>query len=80
MVSGNDAVISDVLRDVIGYTGPIRDDMRNLDIPGWDSVAHISIVEALEQRFGVRLTTEEMIEMGSIQKIKAILGRHGVTF
>lgn len=30
------------------------------DIPAWDSLAHINIVLAVEQRFGIQFTSAEM--------------------
>ncbi len=71
-----DGVIADVLRDLLGYGGPIDDELTPARVKGWDSVAHISIVEELESRLGVKFTTEEMVEMDGVGKIKETLARH----
>lgn len=36
-------------------------------ISGWDSMAHVNLVLALEQHFGVQFKPEEMMEMLSIE-------------
>ena len=36
-------------------------------ISGWDSMAHVNLVLALEQHFDVQFKPEEMIEMLSIE-------------
>ncbi|MDX2199838.1 MAG: acyl carrier protein [Phycisphaerae bacterium] len=76
----NMQTLSAVFQEVVGFGGALKDDLKPVDVPGWDSVAHISIVEAIEQRFGVRLTTEQMLEMTSIAKIKSVLREAGVEF
>ncbi|MES2647786.1 MAG: AMP-binding protein [Bacteroidota bacterium] len=37
-------------------------------VGGWDSLAHLSFVTALEEQFNTRFTTAEIITMNSIQK------------
>ena len=44
----------------------------------WDSVAHLQLVGAVEDSFGVRLTPAEVVELKSYQEAIAILRRHGV--
>ncbi len=46
--------------------------------PGWDSVAHMQLVAALEAKFGIMLETDDVIGMSSFLKAKEILRRHGV--
>jgi acyl carrier protein len=36
------------------------------DVPGWDSLAHVRIVVASEQAFGVRFTTGEIVSLKSV--------------
>ncbi len=44
--------------------------------PGWDSVAHMSIVAALEDEFDCMLGTEEIIDMSSFFKAVEIMGKY----
>jgi len=42
-------------------------------VPGWDSLAHVNIVIALEQRFDLQFLPEEMVEMLSVELIAMLL-------
>lgn len=50
------------------------------ECPEWDSLAHMALVAALEESFGLMLDTEEIIAMSSVAEIRRILGVHGVEF
>jgi len=47
-------------------------------IPQWDSVAHLQLVVAIEDAFGIHLTPADVIELSSFASAIAILRRHGV--
>jgi acyl carrier protein len=44
----------------------------------WDSVAHLQLVVAIEDTFGIRLSPADVIELNSFASAIAILRRHGV--
>ena len=43
------------------------------DIPGWDSVGHLSLASSLEQVFGISLDVDELMEMESVREIVRII-------
>jgi acyl carrier protein len=43
------------------------------NIPNWDSTAHMRIMLALEDEFGVELNESQMVEMTSLAKIRAVI-------
>jgi acyl carrier protein len=45
-------------------------------IPNWDSLRHLQLVLALEEAFGIRLTSEEIEAMHSVGVILAIVEMH----
>lgn len=47
------------------------------DVPAWDSLGQLVLMSALDQRFGIRLTQDELASLRSIQDILNILGNHG---
>ena len=50
-----------IFRDVFGDDQLIlREDMRAEDVPGWDSLAHLNLVIAIEKRLGVRFSNAEI--------------------
>ena len=47
------------------------------DVPAWDSLGQLVLMSALDQRFGIRLTQDELASLRSIRDILTILGSHG---
>jgi len=54
------------------------DELRYRGIDKWDSLAHMSLVAAIEDEFGVMIETDDVIDMSSFEKAREILGRQGV--
>jgi acyl carrier protein len=44
----------------------------------WDSVAHLQLVVAIEDEFGIQLDPAEVVDLNSYASAVAILDRHGV--
>jgi len=49
----------------------IEDDAAIGDIPEWDSLRHIQIVTAIEEKFGFRFTPDVMMDLEDIGDIVA---------
>tara|TARA_B100001059_G_scaffold236080_1_gene284614 strand:+ start:1941 stop:2162 length:222 start_codon:yes stop_codon:yes gene_type:complete len=47
----------------------INDELSVGDIPQWDSLAHMLILEAVEKASGISLDIEEIIEIEDVQDI-----------
>jgi len=78
----NDAVSEDkvvaVFAQVLSIPADsINDDLRYATIPQWDSIAHMSVIAALEEAFGVMIDMDEVIDMSSVGKAREILRKHG---
>jgi acyl carrier protein len=56
------------------------DDLRYRGVEKWDSLAHMSLVAALEDEFDVMLDTDDVIDLSSFGKAREILGKFGVCF
>jgi acyl carrier protein len=56
----------------------IVDDLQYNGIPEWDSVAHMALVAALEDAFGILIETDDVIDMSSVGKAREILSKYGV--
>jgi acyl carrier protein len=44
----------------------VRPSTNRNDIPNWDSLAHLKIALAIDEAFGTRFTTSEVIEFHSV--------------
>ena len=56
----------------------ISEEMSSVDIDGWDSFAHINLIVAIEEKFGVSFTTAEMGLLIQVGDILNLLSRKGV--
>jgi acyl carrier protein len=48
------------------------------DGDAWDSIERLDIVLAIEEAYGVRLTTGEIVELGSLAAAERALARRGI--
>jgi acyl carrier protein len=68
----------------VNVLGVSRDDdfesMAYGQTPGWDSVAHMSLISEIETVFDIMLATDDVIGMSSFSKAKEIVARNGVSF
>jgi acyl carrier protein len=53
----------------------LRDDMMSDNVPGWDSVAHVNLMFAIEQDFGIQFIGSEMSEFQNVGAIREFLER-----
>jgi acyl carrier protein len=58
--------------------GMVNDDLKYNSIPEWDSLAHMSLVAAIDDEFDIMLETEDVIDMSSFAKAKEILVKYGI--
>jgi len=56
----------------------ITDASSRDNTPKWDSIAAIDLTLAIEDEFGITLTTEEIVTMRSIARVKQILNVKGI--
>jgi acyl carrier protein len=55
----------------------LTDDTRPDDVPGWDSVNHIKLIFALEERFGISLEVSEMTRPDSVEALISLIQNKG---
>ena len=48
------------------------------DVKKWDSIGHMSMVAAVDERFGVQFEVDEIMEMIDVKKILEILATKGI--
>jgi acyl carrier protein len=55
----------------------ITSDTSYETLKGWDSMAQVKLIMALEEEFGIKLSTDDVVEATSVEAIEAILNRDG---
>jgi acyl carrier protein len=66
--------LTDVFREVFDDESiEIRDAMVAADLEDWDSLNHVKLVVAIEQRFGIKFTNREIGSWENVGDIKKSL-------
>lgn len=58
--------------------GRIEVGMSREQIPGWDSLGTLSLLAALDERFDIHLSEQEIDSLQSVKDLVEVLRRHGV--
>jgi acyl carrier protein len=56
----------------------VHDGLSYNSIKEWDSVAHMALIAAIEETYGIMLETEDVIDMSSVAKAKEILAKYNI--
>ncbi len=66
--------LQDVFRQVFGNPKlAIADDMSPNDIDGWDSMAHVNLIAAVELRFKIKFDTKELRKIRTVGDLGALV-------
>ncbi len=50
------------------------------EIPEWDSIGHMTLMSALEEKFSISIDTNDIVDFSSFEKGKEILQKYGIKF
>ena len=67
-------IFNDVFQEEFGIDTA---DIRRSDVAQWDSVNHLRLVLELEQEFGITLSDDDVLAIGSLSDAEAVLTRLG---
>jgi|TARA_B110000438_G_C15820656_1_gene654313 acyl carrier protein len=48
-------------------------ELKYNDIPEWDSIGHMSLISAIEEKFSISMETDDIIDFSSYKKGQEIL-------
>ena len=73
-------VLYEFVREVFKLTDgyELSDSLGPGEVPGWDSLGGINLINSLQERFRVELSLEDMARIGSIGDLRLILIDKGV--
>ncbi len=55
--------------------GELTDAVGPGDIPGWDSLGHVTLMAEIQKQFGTHVPVEDAIEVESIADLVSVLDR-----
>lgn len=74
MIRDIDSELTEVFQTAFGMDDlALHDDLTAEDVEAWDSVSHILLILAIEDRFGVSFTPRELEGFGRVGDLKAAL-------
>lgn len=66
-----------LVSEVLGVSAArITPDLQFAAVPEWDSLNHVNLMLALEERLGTEIDAEQMIELTSVQAIRDYIAAH----
>ena len=69
--------LEQLFRDVFGDdTIELTEETTAREIPQWDSLGHVNLMFAIEERFGVRFRGNELAEFANVGELKRFLEEH----
>jgi acyl carrier protein len=79
-MSDTRAQVEELFRQVFGDPKIVlRDEMAIADMPGWDSMTHLNLMIAAEQRFKIRIAAAEISSLNgsgrNVGTFLALIGR-----
>ncbi len=69
-----DARLTNIFRDV--FDDPkldLHDDLARGDWPAWDSLAHVKLVLAIEEEFGIKLSFDQVAKVRTVSDFKQLI-------
>lgn len=72
--------LEEIARDVFDDESlTLEDTTTKTDVPGWDSLAHVTLMYTLETEFGIQFSEGEFIGFGDIGALKRMIAEKGTT-
>ena len=63
--------MSEIFREVFDEdTIEINDSTTAADVDGWDSLSHVNLIVAIEQRFKIKFTTKELLTFKNVGDLR----------
>lgn len=56
--------------------GTLNSDSSLGNVPGWDSLGHLSVISAIEADFGIELSVDDVIECESIADFVDVISEY----
>ena len=58
----------------------LKNNLKYNDIPEWDSIGHMTLISALEEKFSISIDTDDVVDFSSFEAGKKILSKYGIKF
>ncbi len=70
------ARLASLLRRELGLDAfEFHDDTKAFEVPGWDSLRHVALLTTIEEEYGVRFRSLEVLKLKSVGELQALIDR-----
>jgi acyl carrier protein len=67
-----------VFTETLGVDSSKFENLKYNSIPAWDSVGHMGLIAALEEKFDIMMDMDDIIDFNSFEKGIIILKKYGI--
>ena len=68
--------LAGIIRDALDHQSIVVTPATSaVDVPAWDSLAHINIVVATEMEFGIKFKTAELEQLRNVGEFVSLIGQ-----
>ena len=68
--------LTGVFEDVFEEEIPLSDSTTAADVPGWDSISHITLLVCIEQEFGIKLPMKDVVHLRNVGDMVSLIIEH----
>ena len=67
--------VEEIIREMLGLSSDeiIKDNMTPDDLDGWDSMAQVNIIAAIEEEYGIEIPTKDILKLKKVADFKQII-------
>ena len=71
-----EAQLSRTILDALNLKSfPLKKGTRSFEVPGWDSLSHVTVIMAVEDAYKVRFSTGDIVALQSVGDLEQLLKR-----
>ena len=67
------ARLKDVFNDVFDTDVNLGDDTTSADVPGWDSLTHITLIGTVEDEFDIKFPMKDVVHMKNVGEMVSLI-------
>lgn len=76
MDAARERQLTEIFRGLFGLPSLVlRDELTARDVPGWDSLNHVSLMVEVERSFGLRFSSDEIASLRCVGDLKTLIER-----
>lgn len=68
--------LSGVFEDVFEEEITLSDSTTSADVPGWDSISHITLLVCIEQEFGIKLPMKDVVHLRNVGDMVSLISQY----